>query len=370
MKKLSKQELHDILLGASIISTGGGGTLEDGIEIVDKALEDGMEFNLVNDSEFELDSYVGTPYGCGSISPFTKEQQEAYDKMEKIEETNVVLAVKAFEETMGINIDGIIATELGGHNTASALEAAARLGKPIIDADPAGRSVPCLEQTTYFLKDISIAPMGVASVFGDTVVIPHVANDTRAEELTRSLAVASFNNVGVVDHVNTWKVIREAIHLNTITWCLEIGQAAREEIEKGNDYASRIVNDFDGYHIFEGIVTKSFYEDKDGFTIGETHIKGINDYENDELVIWYQNENLISTLNGKPYVLTPDLINVVDCKTFMPVLNPFAKEESHVKVFGHRARSEWRSEKGLSILSPKFFNFDYEYTPIEEVLKK
>ncbi len=51
MRKLSKQELHDILLGASVISTGGGGTLENGIEIIDKALADGKEFHLVSDEE-------------------------------------------------------------------------------------------------------------------------------------------------------------------------------------------------------------------------------------------------------------------------------------------------------------------------------
>ena len=37
MKKLNRQELLDILYGATILGTGGGGSLKGGIEKIDKA---------------------------------------------------------------------------------------------------------------------------------------------------------------------------------------------------------------------------------------------------------------------------------------------------------------------------------------------
>ena len=36
MKRLTKQDIHDILLGAAIVGTGGGGSLDEGIKLVDK----------------------------------------------------------------------------------------------------------------------------------------------------------------------------------------------------------------------------------------------------------------------------------------------------------------------------------------------
>lgn len=369
MRKLAEQDLYDILLGSTIISTGGGGDYHKGYELLKNTLSEGYSFEMAYDSEILRDELVGTPYGCGSISPFTEKQQAEYDKMEKIEVTPESAAMKVLEKYFDKEFYGVIATELGGYNTAVALDVAARLGKPIIDADPAGRAVPCLQHTTYYLKNIPIGPMGLANQFGDELVIAKVLNDERAEAITRAIAVASFNLVGVVDHPGKWEDIRKGIHLGTLSWCLEIGKAAREEKLKGNIYTDRIIRDFDGYKLFEGEITSNPWEDKDGFTLGEMTIKGTGDYENDILKIWYQNENIVSWYNDEPFVLSPDLINLVDCNKNMPIQNPSAEIGTPVHVFGLKCRPEWRSELGIEILGPKFFGFDFDYKAIEEVVK-
>ncbi|MCE1255034.1 MAG: DUF917 domain-containing protein, partial [Anaerolineae bacterium] len=48
MKVLSKQDLYDILYGATILGTGGGGSLENGLKLIDKALAMGKEFRLAD----------------------------------------------------------------------------------------------------------------------------------------------------------------------------------------------------------------------------------------------------------------------------------------------------------------------------------
>lgn len=368
MKKLSKQDLHDILLGAAIVGTGGGGCLLKGREVIEGALADGLDFWLASPEEVEEDALLGTPYGCGSISPFTKEQQEKYDAMEKIEESQEVAAMRVLERYYNKDFYGVIATELGGMNTAVALETSARLGKPILDADPAGRSVPCLQHTTYFLKDVPIAPMGIANEFGDEMVLTNVKSDERAEALVRAAAVASFNLIGVVDHPNTWSVLKDALHHNTITWCLDIGRSARTAREEGRNISDDIIRDFDGYSIFDGIIKDCTWRDEDGFTYGDIYIEGRGEYEGQELRVWYQNENLMTWLNGKVHVMTPDPINIVNCDENMPLLNPDGKKGMNVSVFGFKAREEWRTERGLEILGPKFFNYDVEYRKIEDIL--
>ncbi len=364
-----RQDLHDILLGAAIVGTGGGGSLDEGIKLVDKALDDGCEFILAELKEIPDDALIGTPYGCGSISPLSEEQIKKYEAMPKIKDTPEVAAVKAIEEYFNKELYGLITTELGGGNTAAALNAAARTGKPIIDADPAGRSVPCLQHSTYYLKDVPIYPMSVANEFGDAMIITKVANDERAEALARAAAVASFNHVGVVDHPAEWKILKDALFKNTITMCLEIGRTARKAREEERNFAYDVAEKFGGFIMFEGIVTKADWEDRDGFTFGNIYIKGEEEYKGSELKIWFQNENIISWKNGEIFVTVPDSMNIVNCDENMPLLNPYAKKGMKVTVFVLKAFDEWRTEKGLEIFGPKFFGYNIEYKKVEDILE-
>ncbi|MBN2827077.1 MAG: DUF917 domain-containing protein [Tissierellales bacterium] len=368
MRHLSKQDLHDILLGAAILGTGGGGSLEHGIKIIDKALEDGCVFTLASAEEIPEDALVGTPYGCGSVGILSTDMQKIYNALDKIDTTPEVAAVKTIEKYLNKSLYGLIATELGGANTAVALEAGARLGKPIIDADPAGRSVPCLQHSTYYLENIPIYPMAIANEFGDTMLIVKAANDERAEALTRAAAVASFNHVGVVDHIGEWKKIKNALLLNTITLCLKVGQTAREAQNNNRNYAYDVSQMFGGKVIFEGIVTSCEWEDRNGFTYSDLVIKGINAYNQDELKIWIQNENIISFKNGEYFVTVPDSINIVVNQTNMPLLNPNAKIGMEVTVFALKAFDKWRTKKGIEILGPGFFGHSIEYRKLEELL--
>ncbi len=365
MKELNRQDLHDILLGAAILGTGGGGSLEEGIELIDKTYDEGYKFNLADLDEIPDDALIGTPYGCGSVSPLTPKQIDEQSKLAKIETTAQVVAVKVMEEYYGESFYGLVATELGGMNTAVALEASGRLNKPLIDADPAGRSVPCLQHSTYYLNDIPIYPLSIANDFGDEMMITKSMSDERAEALTRATAIASFNHVGVVDHPNRWSVLKNALLNNTISLCLNIGQTARNAQKQNINIAYSIAEKFDGYILFKGIIEQADWEDKDGFTFGNYYIKGQDEFENKEMRIWFQNENIISWINDDIYITVPDSINIVDNKENMPLLNPYGKEGMEVTVFGLKAFNEWRSKKGLEIFGPRFFGYDMEYRELE-----
>ena len=46
MRTLTRENLIDILYGCAILGTGGGGSLEDGIRLIDEALAQGKRFRL------------------------------------------------------------------------------------------------------------------------------------------------------------------------------------------------------------------------------------------------------------------------------------------------------------------------------------
>lgn len=368
MKKLSRQDVHDMLLGAAIVGTGGGGSLKEGLRIVDAAMDEGLEFILAQPNEIPDDALVGSPYCCGSIGYLTEDQQHKYDALPKIDMTPEVAAVRALEKYIGREFYGLVATELGGGNTAAALNAAARLGKPIIDADPAGRSVPCLQHSTLYLNGVSIAPMGLADIFGDTLIIPEVSSDERAEALARAAAVGSFNSIGVVDHPGEWRQMKNALIKNTLTYCLDIGRTARVAQQAGRCYALDVASGFRGYIMFDGCIERATWEDRDGFTFGDITVVGANEYEGDELRIWFQNEYIMSWKNGEVFVTAPDCINIVNKDTNMPLINPDAQSGMEVTVFALRAFEEWRTEKAVEVLGPDFFGYDIKYRKVEDIL--
>ena len=78
MRTLTRENLLDILYGCTILGTGGGGSLNEGIEMIDEALNAGKEFKLVTFDEMDPQDIIGTPYACGAISPLTEEEIRKY----------------------------------------------------------------------------------------------------------------------------------------------------------------------------------------------------------------------------------------------------------------------------------------------------
>ena len=366
MRILQKQDLHDILHGAAILGTGGGGSLTDGLRLIDTALSLGKKFCLVDFNEVPDEAWIAVPYTCGSISPPNSESDAQYANLPRLSEPQPFLAFKALEEFFGQDLYGVISTELGGGNTAQAFYVAALLGKYILDADAAGRAVPELIHSTFCIHDIPIYPIAVANQFGDVAIFPRVVNDQRAEMLVRALAVASKNTIGVVDHPVQAKVMRNVVIKGAISRAWEIGKVYRERLAHGELASTAIARDCDGFLLFKGEVTRSQYETCEGFTVGTTEIKGEGEFSGQTYRVWYKNENLVTWYNEAVDVTTPDLICVFDDEKNLPNQNPHAYPGQKVSVIGLAAPAEWRLLKGLELLGPQHFGFDCCYVPIEK----
>ncbi|MFI3312321.1 MAG: DUF917 domain-containing protein [Eubacteriales bacterium] len=363
MRILERQDLIEILYGCTILGTGGGGSLDDGIAEVDAALDAGKTFRLATFDELDGEDIIGTPYACGAISPLTEEEVAKYAGLPVMEESFYLLALRQLEGYLGKEVKGVISTELGGGNTATAFYCGAMTDRYIVDGDPAGRSVPALQHTTYYLKGVPICPMSVTNQFGEGAVITNVVNDERAEELVRALAVVSQNTVAVVDHVNTAEVLKDAVIQGAISHAQKIGKAFLDTRNAGLDYVNAVVEAGAGKFMFAGTVIKSAFETRDGYTYGDTEIAGTGEYEGETLHIWYQNENIISWRNGEYFVTVPDLICMFNLDEKMPQLNPYAKVGDNAAVIALPSPAEWATPEGIDLLGPRSFGYDVDYTP-------
>ena len=363
MRTLNHENLLDILYGCAILGTGGGGSLTEGIELIDEALAAGKTFRLASFDDLAPEDLIGTPYGCGAISPLTEAERKKYARLPEAQENFYILCMKQMEAYMGKELKAVISTELGGHNTATALYCGAMADKLIVDGDPAGRSVPGLQHSTYYLHNVPMCPISVMNKFGEGAVVTSVFDDERAEDLVRALAVVSQNIVAVMDHVNTAEVLKNAVIRGAISQSEAIGKAFLTAKAQGGDFVSAVTEAGKGKPMFRGVVTKSTYETRDGFTFGDTEIRGAGEYAGHTLRVWYQNENIISWLDGEIFVTVPDLICLFDLDEKMPQLNPYAREGENVAVIALPAPNEWTTQRGLEIFGPRFFGYDVDYTP-------
>ena len=285
MKKLTREDLTDILYGCAVLGTGGGGSLDEGLAMIDEALAAGREFTLADFSEMDPEAIVGTPYACGAISPLTEEEIRKYARLKPTEESFYILCMRQLESFLGRELGAVISTELGGGNTATALYVGAMTGRPVMDGDPAGRSVPALQHSTYFLGGVPMCPMSVMNRFGEGAVFTHVFDDERGEDMVRALAVVSQNHIAVMDHVNTAEVIGRNVIRGAISHAGKIGRAFREAKAAGGDFVAAVTEAGGGKMMFRGAVTESGYETRDGYTYGDTVIAGEGEYAGHELHI-------------------------------------------------------------------------------------
>lgn len=357
MKKLEKQDIIDLLYGCALLGTGGGGNLQKGIDMMQEDFEDGLPLYLADLNEIPDDEYVASPYGCGAPSA-------SGEKLPELEEAPAVTAFHSLEKFMGKKFAAVSSTELGGENTAEALHVACRMGLPIADSDPAGRSVPELIHSTFYLCEKPIAPLAVATNYGDVAVFGRVQNDERAEAMVRAMAASSGNEVSVCDHPMSGAEFRKSVIPGAISNALEIGRILRQAKEKGLDAASAVAEAKNGKILFRGTVAEIPWESRDGFDYGSIIIEGGREFTGHKYRIDFKNENIASYLDDKIDVTVPDLICMLDASGD-PMTNPDFEPGSEINVIALPAPAMWTSEKGLEIFGPRHFGIDADYVPFE-----
>ena len=365
------QDIQDFVRGCTFMGTGGGGDPTIGVEWLKAAQDDGIPLGWVEPSEIEDDAWTACPFLMGSIAPLTEESKR---RMEHLGLTNELYksiqaeSIRLLEEHMDVKVGAIVAIELGGSNTAGAIAAAGRLGIPAVDGDYTGRAIPEIPQTTPYLHDLPLWPIASVDKYGNMCVIRKSVGYEMAERMGKFLAASSFGLASQAGFLFKGKEMKQAVIPGTMTNCLQIGRSIRESREAGRDPVQDLVASLGGWLLFEGVVSKKEWEDKEGYYWGTHTIRGQEAFSGSEFAIWFKNENHVSWLNGKSYVTSPDMINVVNRETGEPYANSQIEEGQNVAVIGLRAIEKFRSSKGIDILGPRHFDFDIDYTPIEELV--
>ena len=361
---IGEQQLRDIITGAAFMGSGGGGSPQDGLKLLDELRSlDKAEVTLVNHQEMADDEWAVMVAEMGAPKVFSE--------AESFPET--VIAFTLMQDVAaqsGRTIKYLMAGELGGFNTMVPLYVAALQGVPFVDADGNGRAVPELGADLYAVGDVPHSPITMASNNGDSLVVylSDPLDHKTAESIARHVSMAYGQLAAFCTYVVNRKMIVDKLAPGTVTQCMVVGRAFREA-DGFKELSEALKDEVGAKELFKGAISSIELKSEGGFDFGITQIDGTEAYGGKSVSVGFKNENmLLREESGKVMATVPDLITLVDAETLQPLTNADTKKGQNVAVFGATASANWlRSPVGFDCWTHILHSFEYDgdYVPVK-----
>lgn len=360
MRKIGKQEIEDIAIGAALLGTGGGGDPYIGKLMALQAIEEYGEITLLDVDEIPDDALAVPSSMMGAPTVML-------EKAPNGEET--VAAFRQLEAHLGRNISATFPIEAGGVNSMLPLALAARLDLPVIDVDGMGRAFPELQMVTFYLDGISATPAVLADEKGNTTLLSTI-NNVWTERIARAATVEMGGSVMTAMYSVSGKNLKDSGIRGTLKLEEEIGKAIRLAKSNNGNPIDEVLKKVGGFELFFGKISDINRKTEAGFARGAASIEGLNEYKGQTLQLRFQNEHLLAQTEERLLCVTPDLIAVLDAETGLPITTEGIRYGSRCVAIGIPCHPKWRTEKGIETVGPRYFGYEVDYIPVEELVKK
>lgn len=358
---VDRQALAEITLGASVLATGGGGDPEIGLLWAYNVVDQGNEILLI-DPDAIPDEALATIAGClGAALVLTEKPPNGqelfwcYDRLRRY---------------MGKTVQAVIPAEAGGVNTPVPMAVAGAVGVPVIDADGMGRAFPELQMTSFYTHGCQPSPVALANEKGH-VTICDSEDGLLTERIARAVAMAYGGISWIAGYPLTGRQIRETAILRSVTLAWDLGKRIFEARRKHLDPIEETLRLTGGYCAFTGKIVdinREFGAEKTkGFSLGEITMEGIDADKGRTACIGFQNEWLTLNVDGRILCLPPDLICILDPATGEPIRTDVVRYGYRGSVILIPAHERMRTERGIETFGPRYFGYDYDYVPVEQL---
>lgn len=327
MRKLHKQDIVEILYGATLLGAGGGGSLCFGLDMLKKLEETGeiIELDLLELNEIGDDEYAAMVAGLGSPVAMLDSKLPMFGP-------DAVHAFRAFQKAFlaeGKHVKYLYSGEMGGFNTFVPMLVAILSDKdPVkrikfLDVDSNGRAVPELNTTLNSFYGFPPKPMGLGSYEGNQIAV-YPINDHAGEQIARQMCMLYDMRIGF----STWGMnkaeMSKALAIGCVTEAQNIGKAFLAAKEKHTDLMDELKKVMTVREFCRGTIEKLDLKQEGGFDFGTTVVKGDDGHK---YFIDFKNENLIlRDEKGKTIMTAPEGIGLVDLDTLTPLTNADTKE--------------------------------------------
>ena len=352
MRKLHEEQLRDIVLGAGLMGGGGGGSIAEGMRLVDRVLEFGEAVELVTPEELPESAWGAVIAGVGSPK----------SSLHLIRTKSPTLALELLEQAVGKRFSFVIPFEVGAGNSINPMLASIQKGIPIIDGDPCGRAVPEINMTTFHLGGIPITPLALSTEDRISAIIrTPVPHD--AERVTRAIT-AELGGVSAIaaQHMSAADLKRLVIP-GTTSIIERVGRSIRETRSKHGDVVEVLRTRFKGHLLGKGRVAGLSGETRNGFDFGCVELEG-----GLPVKVFFQNESMIALREEELLAVVPDLICCLDHEG-NPLTNADIAEGMDVVYIGFAGHPMFRKPEAYNLFTTILSRLGYEsgFRPIENL---
>jgi hypothetical protein len=343
VRQVTVEDIDDLVLGASVLGSGGGGDWYLPRQMLLHAVERFGPVPLVDAHDLDASAPVLPVMGAGTPS---------------------ALVEMFFGDSEGSRLRGLVESALPAGagrcvavlpiqpapvNVVIPLVVAAQLGLPCVDADTMMRCFPAVEMTLLALAGLRPSPLVAVDSRGAAAVLDAPDNATVSALLRSCLP-----HMGLVALVSTYRVTAgdcaRLAALRGLTRCLEIGAALRT----GGPAA---LAEFGAVELFTGVVTELLHRTTGGFPRGVLTCEA---EDGQMLRVDFQNENLVVGIDGKVAVTVPDLISLVDSETGAVLQTVDVVPGQRLQVLAMPVGERWHTPDGLALVGPRAFGLDVD----------
>ncbi len=305
-----KGEVLPLIYGSAFYGGGGGGSINDGIEVVDMALRFKGEFIVLEPDEVDDESVIVTVSAVGA--PAAKEKY--------LKPYQVVRAVELLLNA-GVEVDGLIPPEVGALNSVFGWVASSVLDIPVVDMPCDGRAHPTGVMGSMGLHRHSSYISIQAVAGGDPARNKYVEALVKSSleissRLVRRVSEEAGGLVAVARNPVTADFVKKHGAPNALKKAIEVGEVIVKEsrenpVEAGYKAFEKAGGEVLGKCLLKDVVL----ETRGGFDLGKAKLV----CDGSETLITFFNEYMTLDVRSGRVATFPDLIVTIDLNTGIPI---------------------------------------------------
>ncbi|KAH9504670.1 hypothetical protein Btru_062546 [Bulinus truncatus] len=408
---LSEWDIECIVIGSGIYGCGGGGNPHLGRLRALKALKDGKRMRVINperlmkDADPEKDlvittAFIGAPlimyeqgvssFETGSALQCLRDVYEVggfkdgdiLNKEDMLIETSPggCTFIRNYrpkgERSTGYKVLATVSAEIGGMNAIEPFLQAANLDIPIVDGDGMSRAFP---EVQMFMPYMFGNPPYPAAIVGSgnyrerTAMLYAPANKL-LENFLRLVSIENGCSAGLALPLNKSSLLTKT-PLHTVSSAWRLGNAILRARLQKESVIEAIIQQENAKHVLTGKILDVQRETSGGFNRGFLVVEGSDEWQGQELLIEFQNENLViiplvDGKRGQCIGCVPDLICIVDADNAEPITTEEIKFGLRVAVLLLPSHDLLRRPESLRWVGPQAFHYgeDIQFCPYKQRL--
>ena len=359
MRKITRDDIECLAVGAWILGTGGGGSPYLGLLNMRRLYAEGHRVELMSPLDVDDEDRVAVVSNMGA--PLVGQERLADSR-------NIARAVAMQEEYSGVKFRAVMSLEIGGGNGIQPLMAAAHLGLPVIDADLMGRAYPEAQMTSVAVGDLRPYPCALYDPRGLESIVTNVPSWKWMERVSRKICVEMGSIASTCKAPRTGREVKDwGIHF-TVSKAIGIGRRVREAQRRHEDPIAAILDEAQGKQLFRGKIVDVARRATEGFLRGRCIIEGLDQDRGASLEIAFQNEWVVAwRVAGEkraPIAMSPDLICVLDTVSGNAFGTETIRYGMRVTVVALPAPPVFLTPKGLEHVGPRAFGYDLDFKSV------